>query len=316
VEAIAAPKKPLRRNLLNRLSQAMHWTGLHRAEARAGYLFTAPSTLLILLFVVVPMVGGLALSFYRWDAFSPASAVGLGNYRQLPNDPLFRAALRNTFLFACVSAPLSIAIGLGLAIIINEPWLKGKAFFSTVYFIPVVMSMVAVALIWRWIYDNEFGLLNVILRMVGLPRQLWLQDPTWVVPALMFVNIWKTVGYNMVIYLAALQDIPAALVESAALDGASRNQQLRHIALPLLKPTTLFVTIISVINSFQVFDLVYIFVGERGPDQNSIVMVYNVYMTAFRSYQLGYASAQAAVLFLIILVLSVVLFRLNTSEVD
>jgi multiple sugar transport system permease protein len=219
-------------------------------------------------------------------------------------------------VFAFVSTPLSIAVGLVLAILINEPWVKGKSFFSTIYFIPVVMSMVAVALIWRWIYDNEFGILNVLLRMVGLPRQMWLQDPRWVVLALMFVNIWKTVGYNMVIYLAALQDIPGHLLETAALDGASRLQQLRHIALPLLKPTTLFVTIIAFINSFQVFDLVYVFVGERGPDLNSIVMVYDVYMTAFRSYQLGYASAQAAILFLIILAFSIGLFKLMTSEVE
>jgi multiple sugar transport system permease protein len=271
---------------------------------------------LILLFVVVPMVGGLALSFYRWDTFSPPSPVGVGNYLQLPQDGLFLAAMRNTMVFAFVSTPLSIAVGLVLAILINEPWVKGKSFFSTIYFIPVVMSMVAVALIWRWIYDNEFGILNVLLRMVGLPRQMWLQDPRWVVLALMFVNIWKTVGYNMVIYLAALQDIPGHLLETAALDGASRLQQLRHIALPLLKPTTLFVTIIAFINSFQVFDLVYVFVGERGPDLNSIVMVYDVYMTAFRSYQLGYASAQAAILFLIILAFSIGLFKLMTSEVE
>jgi multiple sugar transport system permease protein len=294
----------------------LRWTGLHRSEARAGYLFVSPSVILILLFVVVPMVGGLALSFYRWDTFSPPAPVGLANYLQLPQDSLFLSALRNTMLFAFVSAPLSIVIGLGFAIVINEPWVKGKSFFSTVYFIPVVMSMVAVALIWRWIYDNEFGLLNALLRIVGLPRQMWLQDPRWVVLSLMFVNIWKTVGYNMVIYLAALQDIPAHLIETAALDGANRLQQLRHIALPLLKPTTLFVTIIAFINSFQVFDLVYVFVGERGPDQNSIVMVYDVYMTAFRSYQLGYASAQAAILFLIILAFSIGLFRLMTSEVE
>jgi len=296
--------------------QFLRWTGLHRSEARAGYLFVSPSVVLILLFVVVPMVGGLALSFYRWDTFSPPSPVGVGNYLQLPQDGLFLAAMRNTMVFAFVSTPLSIAVGLVLAILINEPWVKGKSFFSTIYFIPVVMSMVAVALIWRWIYDNEFGILNVLLRMVGLPRQMWLQDPRWVVLALMFVNIWKTVGYNMVIYLAALQDIPGHLLETAALDGASRLQQLRHIALPLLKPTTLFVTIIAFINSFQVFDLVYVFVGERGPDLNSIVMVYDVYMTAFRSYQLGYASAQAAILFLIILAFSIGLFKLMTSEVE
>jgi multiple sugar transport system permease protein len=283
---------------------------------RAGYAFVSPSVLLILVFVVVPMVAGLALSFYRWDTFSPPSPVGLANYLQLPKDSLFLSAMRNTFIFACVSAPLAIAIGLGLAIIINEPWLKGKSFFSTIYFIPVVMSMVAVALIWRWIYDNQYGLLNAMLRMMGLPRQMWLQDPSWVVLALMFVNIWKTVGYNMVIYLAALQDIPGHLLESAALDGAGWLQRLRYIALPFLKPTTLFVTVISIINSFQVFDLVYVFVGERGPDQNSIVMVYDVYMTAFRSYQLGYASAQAAILFLIILGFSIALFRLMTSDVE
>ena len=298
------------------LRRLLRWTGLHRAEVRAGYLFTAPSTFLILLFVVAPMVGGLALSFYRWDAFSPPTPAGLSNYAQLPNDSLFISAMRNTFIFACVSAPLSIVIGLVLAIIINEPWVKGKSLFSTIHFIPVVMSMVAVALIWRWNYDNEYGLLNVMLKMVGLPRQMWLQSARWVILALMFVNIWKTVGYNMVIYLAALQDIPGHLIETAALDGASRLQQLRHIALPLLKPTTLFVTIISFINSFQVFDLVYVFVGERGPDRNSIVMVYDVYMTAFRSYQLGYASAQAAILFLVILILSIALFKLMTSEVE
>jgi multiple sugar transport system permease protein len=290
--------------------------GLHRAEARAGYLFVAPGALFIFIFVVVPMVSGLTLSFFHWDIFTPPIFAGVRNYLQLLEDPLFLAALRNTSYFACVSVPISVTLSLILAIVINERWFRGRAVFSVIYFIPVVMSMVSVALIWRWLYDSEYGLLNVALKLMGLARQMWLVDPRWVIPAMMAVNIWKTVGYNMVIYLAGLQGIPREYYEAAELDGASRMRQLLYITLPLLRPATLFVTVISVIQSFQTFDLVYVFVGERGPSEGSIVAVYNVYMTAFRSYQMGYASAQAAVLFLIIMVFSSVLIKTISTQVE
>ncbi len=293
---------------------AIRWLGFDRSESISGYLFTAPSLIFILIFVVVPMVAGMVLGFFQWDAFGKPVTIGLANFRQLWTDPVFLAALRNTFYFACVSTPIAIVLGLALAIAVNEPWVKGKGFFTTVHFIPVIMSMVAVALIWRWIYDNEYGLLNSVLRMFSMPRQMWLQNAKLVIPALMLVDIWKTVGYNMVIYLAALQDVPRHLVESAELDGAGWIQKNRFVVIPWLAPATLFVTVISFINSFQVFDLVYIFVGERGPDKNSIVMVFDVYLTAFRSYQMGYASAQAVVLFIIILVFSISLLRVLAGD--
>lgn len=292
----------------------IRWLGFDKPESIAGYLFTAPSAILILIFVILPMVAGMILGFYQWDIFGKPMPVGLANFHQLLTDSVFLAALRNTFYFACVSTPISIALGLSLAITLNEPWLKGKAFFSTVHFIPVIMSMVSVAIIWRWIYDNEYGLLNSVLGLLGLPSQLWLQSAKWVMPALMVVDIWKTVGYNMVIYLAALQDVPRHLVEAAELDGAGWIQKYRYIVIPWIMPATLFVTIVSFINSFQVFDLVYIFSGERGPDKNSIVMVFDVYLTAFRSYQMGYASAQAVVLFLIILVFSIALLKVLAGD--
>jgi len=306
--------QPLQATIQSKAKTVIHWLGFDKSESIAGYLFSAPSAILILIFVVVPMVAGMVLGFYQWDAFGKPVSNGLNNFRQLWTDPVFLAALKNTFYFACVSTPISIVLGLCLAIAINEPWVKGKGFFTTVHFIPVIMSMVAVALIWRWIYDNEYGLLNSVLQMLGLPKQLWLQNPRWVIPALMLVDIWKTVGYIMVIYLAALQDVPRHLVESAELDGAGWIQKNRHIVIPWLAPATLFVTVVSFINSFQVFDLVYIFMGERGPDKNSIVMVFDIYLTAFRSYQLGYASAQAFVLFLIILAFSVGLLKVLAGD--
>jgi multiple sugar transport system permease protein len=292
------------------------WLGLHRSEARAGYLFVAPGTLFILVFVVVPMVAGLALSLFRWDMLTPPLFAALENFRVLVDDSLFLAALRNTFYFACVSGPISVALGLAFAIVINERWIRGKTAFSTIYFIPVVMSMVAAALIWRWIYDSQFGLLNALLKLVGLPAQMWLVDPQWAVPAMMAVSIWKTVGYNLVIYLAGLQGVPGELYEAAEIDGASRIRQLRHITLPLLRPTTLFVTVMAIIQSFQTLDLVYVFVGERGPDRNSILAVYDIYLTAFRSYRLGYASAKAVVLFLVIMVFTALLIKLFSDQTE
>lgn len=288
--------------------------GLHRAEARAGYLFTAPGLILIITFVIVPMLSGLTLSLFRWDIFTEPVFTGINNYLRLFRDPLYLAAIRNTAYFACISAPISASIALGLAFVINERWLKGKIIFSTIYFIPVVMSMVSVALIWRWIYDSEFGLLNAALKLIGLDPQLWLVDPRWVIPAMMLVNVWKTVGYNMVIFLAGLQGISKDYYEAAEIDGASRLAQFRYISLPLLRPATMFVTVISIIQSFQILDLVYVFVGERGPSEGSIVAVFNIYLTAFRSYEMGYASSQAAVLFLIIIVFSAALIKLFSSR--
>lgn len=292
------------------------WLGLHRSEARAGYLFVAPGTLFILVFVFVPMVAGLVLSLFHWDMLTSPIFMGLRNFRMLLDDPLFLAALRNTFYFACVSAPIAVGFGLVLAIVINEPWIRGKTAFSTIYFIPVVMSMVAAALIWRWIYDSQFGLLNALFKLMGLPPQMWLVDPQWAVPAMMVVSIWKTVGYNLVIYLAGLQGIPGTLYEAAKIDGASRTRQLLHITLPLLRPTTLFVTVMAMIQSFQTLDLVYVFVGERGPDQNSILAVYDIYLTAFRSYRMGYASAQAVVMFFSIMVFTSLLVKLFSEQTE
>jgi multiple sugar transport system permease protein len=306
----AAPGAERRRGFGFRLLKRL---GLHRAEARAGYLFTAPGLVLILIFVLVPMVSGLTLSFFKWDIFSPPNFTGIDNYLRLFKDPLYLAAIRNTAYFACVSAPISAFIALLLAMFINERWFKGKIIFSTIYFIPVVMSMVSVALIWRWIFDSEFGLLNAVLKLVGLAPQLWLVNPRWVIPSMMLVNIWKTLGYNMVIFLAGLQGISKEYYEAAEIDGASRFDQFRHISLPLLRPATMFATVISIIQSFQILDLVYVFVGERGPSESSIVAVFNIYLTAFRSYEMGYASAQAAVLFLIIVVFSAVLIKLFSS---
>jgi len=265
----------------------------------AGYAFITPNFLAFVLFVAGPVIAGLALSFTSWDLLSPPVFVGLKNYNNaFFVDPLFWLALKNTLYYSLLTVPLGIVVSLALALAMNQP-LRGIRFYRTSYFIPVVCSSVAVALVWKWFYNTEFGVLNWILSWFHVPAQGWLTSSGWAMPAIALTVIWKGMGYNMVIFLAGLQDVPQHLHEAAAIDGAGSWARFRYVTLPMLAPHLFFVLVISVIGSFQAFDMVYVMTGG-GPGNATQVYNYYIWQNAFQFFKMGYASALAYVLFALI----------------
>lgn len=274
----------------------------------AGYAFITPNFLAFLVFVAGPVVAGLVLSFTSWDLLSPPAFIGLANYQKiLSGDRLFWLTLKNTLYYSLLTVPAGMAVALALALAMNQP-LRGIRIYRTVYFIPVVCSSVSVALVWKWFYNTEFGVLNWALSVVGIPPQGWITTSKWAMPAIALTVIWKSMGYNMVIFLAGLQDIPQHLYEAAAIDGAASWARFRYITLPLLTPQLFFVLVISVISSFQAFDMVYVMTGG-GPGNATQVYNYYIWQNAFQFFKMGYASALAYILFAIIFVITLVQVR-------
>jgi len=280
-----------------------------RKEAVAGYLFLLPALGGILVFILGPVVAAIALSFTKWDLLTPAKFIGLSNYQELIQDPMFRKVMLNTLIFTGASVPLSLILSLGLALALNQK-IKGIVVFRTIYFLPVVSSMVAVSLVWRWLYNPNYGLLNYFLNLLHLPSVNWLFSTTWAMPAIILMSVWKGLGYNMVIFLAGLQGIPQMYYESAKIDGAGKFQAFKNITLPLLSPTTFFVLVISIISSFQVFDQIFV-MTSGGPAHATEVIIYYIYHNAFQIFRMGYASALAFCLFIIIFALTLLQIRLS-----
>ncbi len=270
---------------------------LRARESIAAYLFLLPNIIGFLIFTVLAVVASAAISLTNWDLLSPAQFVGLENYRTLLfDDPLFRTVLWNTVYFTVVGVPASIVIALGLALALNTG-IRGLAWFRAAYFLPVITATVVVALIWRWFYNPDFGVLNYVLYQLGVDSPPnWLGSQTWAMPAVIIVSVWKQVGYNMVIFLAGLQAIPQTLYEAAAIDGASRWQRFWHITMPLLTPTTFFVLVITVIGSLQAFDAILI-LTDGGPANATRTIVYHIWQQAFMFLEMGYAAAVSWILF-------------------
>jgi multiple sugar transport system permease protein len=291
-----------------------------RAEARAGLAFVAPALGLIVLFFVVPVVAGFLLAATDFDIYgigdlSTARFVGAGNFRALLHDPVFWKALGNTFYFVLVGGPLSVAVSLGAAMLVNARLVRFKGLFRTVYFAPVVTTMVAVAVVWRYLYHPRFGLLNQVLALVGLPDVNWLGDPRWAMPAIILMAVWKNFGYNMIIFVAGLQGIPVTLYEAARVDGAGPWQQFRRIAVPTLRPMLVFVGVITMIGYFQLFTEPYVLTGGTGGPLNATLsLVMYMYKQGFRWWNIGFAAAVALVLFLIILAGTLVQMRLQRER--
>ncbi len=291
-----------------------------RREARAGLAFIAPALALILLFFVVPVVAGFLLAATDFDIYaiadlSTARFVGLSNFAALLHDPVFWKALANTFYFVLVGGPLSVAVSLGAAMLLNGRLVRLKGLFRTVYFAPVVTTMVAVAVVWRYLYHPRFGLLNQILALVGLGPINWLGDPHMAMPAIILMAVWKNFGYNMIIFVAGLQSIPTTLYEAARVDGAGPWQQFRRITLPALRPMLVFVAIITMIGYFQLFTEPYVLTGGTGGPLNSTLsLVMYMYKQGFRWWNIGFAAAVAFVLFLVILAGTLVQMRLQRGR--
>lgn len=264
-------------------------------EYLPGYLFLSPNLVGFLIFVLLPVGASGILSFYSWDLFGIPKFVGLANYLQLLRDARFWEYLLNTLFFLLGIVP-GMLLALVLAVLLNQK-IRGVVAFRTMYFLPVVSSMVAVALVWRWIYNPDFGLLNAGLKMIGIESPPdWLSDTRYSKPALLLVTIWKGLGYNMLLYLAALQAIPDFLYEAAEVDGASSWHKFIHITLPLLAPTHFFLLVMGIIGTFQMFGEIFV-MTKGGPAGSTTTLVYYIYQYAFQWFQMGYASAISWVVF-------------------
>ena len=285
------------------------------ASARqAAWGFTLPALLLIAVFFLLPVIGALAISFTDFDLYALADpsnlrVVGLHNYSTLLATPMFWKALGNTAIFVVLGVPLSLAASLGAALLLDSKLTRWRGFLRTALFAPVVTTLVAVALIWRYLLHTRYGLLNYVLSHLGLPTIDWLGDPHWSMPAIVLLAVWKNFGYNMIILVAALQSIPEDLHEAARLDGAGAWARLRHITLPLLSPTLVLVGILTVSGYCQLFAEPYV-MTEGGPLQSTVSVLYFMYEQGFKWWNLGFASAVAFLLFALILLLTTLQLRL------
>lgn len=289
-----------------------------RENVRAAWFFVAPALILISVFFFLPVLAAFFLSFTDFDLYavgdlSNARFVGIRSYQQLLENPLFWKALRNTFYFVLVGGPLSLAASLGAALLINAKVVRFKGFFRTVYFAPVVTTLIAVAIVWRYLYHPRYGLLNYALGYVGIDPIDWLGDPRWAMPAIILMSVWKNFGYNMIILIAGLQSIPEELYEAAELDGAGALRRFWHITVPMLAPTFLFVGIITMVGYFQLFAEPYV-MTQGGPLKSTLSVVLLMYEEGFRWWRMGYAAAIAFTLFLIILAGTLIQLRLQRES--
>lgn len=285
---------------------------------RTAWTFVAPAIFVIAIFFALPVFAALLLSFTDFDLYALADMknlrfVGLGNYVDVLHTPLFWKSLINTLYFVLVGVPLSIATSLGAALLLNSPLARFKGFYRTALFAPVVTTVVAVAVIWRYLFHTRYGLINYALGHLGIAPIDWLGDPHWSMPAIILFAVWKNFGYNMIILLAGLQAIPQDLYEAARIDGASLWQQFRHITMPSLRPVLLLVVIITVAGYFQLFAEPYVM--TRGdPLQSTVSVLYYMYEEGFTWWSLGRASAIAFILFVLILLITRLLLRLGRSR--
>jgi multiple sugar transport system permease protein len=280
-----------------------------------AFWFLAPALALIALFFFLPVAASLLLSFTDFDIYALGDPgrlrfVGLDNYFRLLRDPLFWTALKNTLYFVAVGGPLSVAVSLGAALLMNHRLVRFKGLFRSLLFLPVVTTLVAVAVAWRYLYHPRYGLLNYVLGLAGLGPIDWLGDPRWAMPAIILMAVWKNFGFNMIIFIAGLQSIPQRLYEAAEIDGAGNFARFRHITLPLLAPTFLFVTVITMIGYFQLFAEPYV-MTQGGPADSTLSVALLMFQEGFRWWNLGYAAAVAFMLFLIILAGTAVQLKLR-----
>jgi multiple sugar transport system permease protein len=286
--------------------------------AGAAWCFVAPALVVVAVFFFLPVLAALAMSLTDFDIYALADSrnlrvVGLGNYVQLLRTPLFWQAFGNTLYFVVVGVPLSIAVSFGAALLLHCRLARFQAFVRTALFAPVVTTLVAVAVIWRYLYHPQYGLLNYALGRLGLAPIDWLGDPHWAMPAIILFAVWKNFGYNMIIFLTGLQSIPEPLYEAARIDGASTWRQFRHVTLPMLAPIVAMVNVLTVAGYFQLFAEPYV-MTQGGPLQSTVSVLYFMYEEGFKWWNLGSASAVAFALFLFIFAVTALQLRLARWE--
>jgi len=289
-----------------------------KSEARAALLFLSPALVLLTIFFFVPVMAGFALSLTDFDLYTIGDPhnvrmVGLRNYKELLTSGIFWTAFGNTLYFALVGGPLTVAVSLGAALLVNAKVTRYKALFRTIYFAPVVTTLVAVSIVFKYIYHPRFGMLNRFLDTIGLPQPDWLGNPKLAMFAIILLAVWKGFGYTMIIFIAGLQQIPEELYEAARLDGAGAWKQFRHVTLPMLAPTFLFVGIVVAIGQLQIFAEPYV-MTRGGPLNKTVTMVMLMYEQGFKFWEMGYAAAVAFVLFVVIGAATLVQMRLQRER--
>lgn len=284
--------------------------GLHlntsQRRTLLGYTFIMPFILGFLLWFLIPALVSVYLSLHEWNLISAPEFVGLENFQRLLNDPLLPQSLKATFLYTIVSVPFGLALSFGLAMLINSQ-MKGISIFRTIFFLPSIIPAVASAALWAWIFNTEFGLMNVIIRAFGGTKIAWLQEPSWAIPAFVIMSFWS-VGGAMILFLAGLQGIPEIYYEAAEIDGAGWWSKLTRITLPMMSPVLFFNLVIGIIGSFQVFVAGYL-ITQGGPQNATLFLVLYIYRTAFQSLNMGYAAALSWLMFFILVGLSYIVFR-------
>ncbi|WP_413988672.1 carbohydrate ABC transporter permease [Labrys okinawensis] len=272
------------------------------------YLFLTPYLVIFALFMLIPTVAAVVISFMHWDILGTPEWIGLDNYRQIFADPLFIQAIVNTFYFVVLTAIPMVVLGLLLAVLLDQK-LKGTALVRTIVFLPYVVMVSTVGILWSWLFDKGTGLINYYLSQLGLDAIAWLKDIHWSMPALAITTIWWTVNTNMIIFLAALQDIPDEILDAAKVDGAGALARFWHITLPLLRPAMALVTALTIISGWRVFGQAYV-MTQGGPEASTFVIVQYIYLTAFQNFEMGPAAAAGVILLLLTLVFSLAQMKL------
>lgn len=281
-------------------------------EALWGIAFVAPGILGVLVFTAFPLLFSIFMSFTTWDVMSVPKLNGLANYVELLRDPVVGREFLNTLYFAGGSVPICIFVSMVLAYLLSTK-IRGRTVYRTIFFLPYVSMPAAITMVWQWLLNSQYGLVNQLFMALGLPKMNWMTDPHLIMPSIIIISIWSSIGYNMVILLAGLQNIPTTYYEAASIDGATSVRQFFHITVPLISPTTFFLLIISFIGSFKAFDIVYIIIGAAastgGPlNEATRTVVYGIYERGLYFFRMGYASAEAVALFLIILAITGIQF--------
>ena len=286
----------------------------HTLRKLRPYAFIAPALIIFLVFSIYPIVSMIQLSFYEWDLVSPTKLfVGLKNYSSLFNDPAFYQTLSNTFIYMVLTVGLGVMVAVLLAIFLNRQTRVNKI-MQSVIFSPYIVSLASVSFLWMWLMNTDFGLINYVLSIFKMGPIDWLGNPKIALFSLVIISVWKTVGYNTIIVLSALQSIPKHLYEAASLDKASRYQVFSKITLPMISPTLFFLTIVNIIASFKVFDTIQI-ITQGGPQNSTNTLVYSLYEYGFKFYKIGYASSIGVVLLVIISIFTLVYFKLLSKKV-
>lgn len=301
--------------VLNNKTQTQKNKKLNRRNTLIAYSFLLPNFIGFLVFTLIPVLAAFVLSFLEWDTANPMVFVGLKNFAKLFKDETFKISFWNTIYYAIGSVPLTLICSLALAVILNRGF-RGIKVFRAVFFFPYVTSIIAVAVVWNMLFHPSMGPINQVLMAIGIKNPPgWTSSTEWAMPAIILVSIWRNMGYYMVLYLAGLQGIPRELYEAATVDGATSWQKFKRITIPMLTPTTFFVSIMLTISCFKIFDLVQL-MTDGGPGRSTNVLVYHIYNQAFLNFKFGYSSAISMVLFAIVLIITIVQFRMEKKWVN